>query len=124
MAATRERVTVICAIVYGALVLIAVAPGYLFSFQVSQPLLYRVGVGAYTLTLLPAALVGFLSRRISGAWLLGVAALALIGLWQEEIIRYRSDTLLGLIASLAWWTFIAAIPGAMGFILLRAKTAT
>lgn len=123
MAATRERVILICAIMYGALVLVAVAPGYLFSFQVSQPLLYRIGVGAYTLTLLPAALVGFLSKRICGAWLLGVAILALIGLWQEEIIRYRTDTVWILILSLAWWAFVAAIPGTMGLILLRSKRA-
>ncbi len=122
MAATRERITIICAIAYGAFVLIAVAPGYLFSFQMSQPLLYRIGVSAYTMTLLPAALVGLLSKRISGGWLLLVAVLALIGLWQEEIIRYRTDTLFGLIFSLAWWAFVAAIPGVMGVILLKSKS--
>ncbi len=121
MAVTRERITLICAITYGTFVLIAVAPGYLFSFQVTQPLLYRVGVGAYTITLLPAALVGLFSKKISGIWLLLVAILALMGLWQEEIIRYHTDTLLGLIMSLTWWAFVAAIPGAMGIILLKSK---
>lgn len=121
MAVTRERTVVICAIFYGTFVLVAVAPGYLFSFQVSQPLLYRVGVGAYTLTLLPAALVGLISSRICACWLLGVAIFALVGLWQEEIIRYRNETLVTLLLSLAWWAFVAAIPGTMGFILLRPK---
>jgi hypothetical protein len=125
MAVTRERLTVIFAITYGAFVLIAVAPGYLFSFQVSQPLLYRIGVGAYTITLFPAALVGLLSKRVCGVWLMTVAILALVGLWQNEILRFRTaDSLLILIGSLVWWAFVAAIPGVMGIILFKSKRAS
>jgi len=122
MFVTRERTTLICAAAYGAFLLIAVAPGYLFSFQVPQPFLYRLAVGAYTLTVLPAALVGFFSRKACGIWLMAVAIVALVGLWQNEIMQYRTtDSLLILIGSLIWWAFVAAIPGVMGLSLLKPK---
>jgi hypothetical protein len=125
MFVTHERAILTCAVAYGMFVLIAVAPGYLFSFQVPQPLFYRIGVGAYTLTLLPAALVGILSKRVCGVWLVTVAILALIGLWQNEILRFRTaDSFLILTGSLAWWALVAAIPGVMGIVLLKPRRAS
>lgn len=125
MVVTRERAVLICAVAFGAFVLVAVAPGYLFSFQVPQPLLYRLAVGVYTLTLLPAALIGFVSRRACGLWMILVSVLAVAGLWQNEILRYQSrDSLLILVGSLAWWAIVAAIPGIIGIILLKSKRAS
>jgi hypothetical protein len=123
MLVIRERATLIFTLAYGLFLLVAVAPGYLFSFQIPQPLLYRLAVSVYTLTLVPAALVGFFSKKVCGVWLVGVAVLAMIGLWQGEILRYRSgDSLLVLIGSLTWWALVAAIPGVLGIILLKPKT--
>jgi len=124
MFVTRERAALICAVAYGAFVLIAVAPGFLFSYQLNQSPFYRVGVGAYAVTLFPAALVGFLSRRLSGTWMLFVSLIALVALWHEEILRFHAgDSLLALVLSLAWWAFVAAIPGVLGMLLLQSKRA-
>jgi hypothetical protein len=124
MAATRERITVICAVIYGTFVLIAVAPMYLFSFQQHQPLLMRIAGGAYTLTLLPAALVGFISKRTSGLWMLLVSVLAICALWLREIVHFlTAGGVLNLLAGLAWWAIVGAIPGVMGIILLKPKRA-
>lgn len=120
MAVTRERLIVIFAVAYGAFVLIAVAPMYLFSFQQQQPLLMRVAGGAYTLTLLPAALVAFISKRVGGLWMLLVSILALSALWLHEITHFlAAGGVWNLVGGLVWWGIVAAIPAAFGAILLK-----
>lgn len=118
------RTVLFCAVAYGALVLIVAGPMYLFSFQADQSLLSRVAGGAYTLTLFPAALVGFSSRKLGGLWMIVVSPIALIALWQGEIVRYHAgDGLFALLLGLAWWALIAAIPGILGTLLLKSRKA-
>lgn len=87
----RQRIALICAFVYGAFVLIAVAPGYLVSWQLPQSTLMRIAAVAYTLTLLPAAVTGFFLKPASGIWLMFISALSVVALWMDEIMRFRTD---------------------------------
>ena len=118
----RQRIALICAVVYGAFVLIAVAPMYLFSWQQPQSTLMRIAGVAYTLTLLPAAVAGFFLKWASGIWLMFISALSVVALWMNEIMRFRTDgDMLSLLLSLAWWALIASIPGLLGINLLRSS---
>jgi hypothetical protein len=120
MAATTKRAAVFIGGIYGALVLFAAAPMYLFSAQQAQPLFLKVAGGLYTLTLLPAAICAIWFKRIGGIWMIAVSALGAIALCSQEIARYhRSDGPLALGASLLWWLFVAAIPAAIGGVILK-----
>lgn len=122
MVVISKRVAVTIAAVYGALVLLMVAPMYLFSFQQPGFLFMQIAGGAYIFTLLPAALVCIWSKKVGATWMILVSIGTALALCINEIARYHSqDGIKSLIVGLAWWTFIAMIPCFLGFLILTGE---
>lgn len=113
-----EKLALWVTIIYGALILVVVAPMYLLSSQQAQPLLLQVASGAYCLTLLPAALAGIRWKKLSGAWMMLISVGAACALCMNEVARSRpTDSTLILILSLLWWIIVSIIPGICGLVL-------
>lgn len=122
MVAISKRAAISVGIAYGALVLVVVAPMYLFSIQQTQSVFMKIAGALYTLTLLPAAVSAIWSTRISGFWMIFVAVIGAIALCTQEVARYQPpDGLLTLVASLVWWIFVAMIPAFIGRTILKSK---
>lgn len=79
----------------------------------------RVADAAYTLSLLPARVASLWWKKASSSWMIGVALITAVALWADEIGRHtQSDGTLYLLFGLAWWAFIAALPGLIGVLIL------
>lgn len=122
-AVMTKRAAIAVAIIYGAFVLIAVAPMfYLFSSQEPESLLFELATAMYTLTVLPAAILAIWWRKVSATWMICVAIVSALALTLSEVARHRtSDGVADLVYSLAWWIFVASIPGWLGWLLYTAK---
>ena len=110
------------ATIYGAFVLIAMAPMLLFSSQQDDPLFFQLVSGAFCLTLLPSALIGIRWKKLGGAWMMLISVAAACALCLNEIQRSRpTGNRLVLGFSLLWWTTACSIPAICGFVLFTAR---
>ncbi len=81
-----------------------------------------VAIAVYGLTILPACILAIWFRKGAAIWLIGTAALAMFGCTYQVIRQYVPDeSFLSLTRGFLGLAFLAAVPGILGFVLLRSE---
>jgi hypothetical protein len=78
-----------------------------------------VALVIYGLTILPCCILAIWFRRPAALWLISLAAISGFGFVYQLVVQGLHRPFVTLLGDAAWMLFLAAIPGLLGFLLLR-----